>query len=80
MSFIHSFLILAAITYCNGLSFPKIFMDNMVLQGGPMGANIWGYLEGDLNLVELVMNCNGGHQENIDYSPNEVSLRFLIIT
>ena len=46
-------------------------MDNMVLQGAPQNANIWGFLGGDLNPIDLIMNCSS-HIETQSYLPVQV--------
>ena len=46
-------------------------MDNMVLQGAPQNANIWGFLGRDLNPIELIMNCIS-HVETQTYLPVQV--------
>ena len=55
----------------NGLTLPKIFMDNMVLQGAPQNANIWGFLGRNLDPIELIMNCSN-HVETQTYLPVQV--------
>ena len=46
-------------------------MDNMVLQGAPQNANIWGFLGGDLNPIDLIMNCSS-YIETQSYLPVQV--------
>ena len=46
-------------------------MDNMVLQGAPQNANIWGFLGRNLDPIELIMNCSN-HVETQTYLPVQV--------
>ena len=44
---------------CHGLRFPKLFTNGMVLQAAPIEANIWGYLDGDSENVDMEYSCQG---------------------
>ena len=52
-------------------------MDNMVLQGAPQNANIWGFLGRNLNPIELIMNCSN-HVETQTYLPVQVRYKYLL--
>ena len=72
--YIYVGLILMVLNLSNSLTLPKIFMDEMVLQGAPEIASIWGFLDEDsTNLVELFVDCTE-LQETHTFTPKEVIL------
>lgn len=51
------FLIIAFLAHCQALRLPVLYQDNMVIQAKPSVANLWGFLDGNQNTVELNYEC-----------------------
>ena len=61
-----------------GLRWPKIFKDGMVLQAGPTPAILWGFLDGVANEVTLTASCGFGPESTTitkkTFSPSKVGV------
>ena len=61
---------------CHGLKFPKLFTNGMILQAAPIEANIWGFLDGDSEIVDMEYSCNGNAILNQTFVPKQKDERF----
>ena len=61
------------------LTLPKMFHNGMVLQGAPTNAIIWGFLDGNFELVRMDRICDGSEQKSFTYEPKQGSAIFEFI-
>ena len=64
-------IILSLVHSIHGLTLPKMFHNGMVLQGAPTNAIIWGFLDGNFDLVKMDRICDGSERKSFTYEPKQ---------
>ena len=64
-------IILSLVHSIHGLTLPKMFHNGMVLQGAPTNAIIWGFLDGNFELVKMDRICDGSERKSFTYEPKQ---------
>ena len=72
-------IILSLVHSIHGLTLPKMFHNGMVLQGAPTYAKIWGFLDGNFELVRMDRICDGSERKSFTYEPKQGSAIFEFI-